>query len=82
MEIAFTPAGWRDWRKLPKEIQQRLRGKVQAYSANPTQHAVKLTDSAIGEYRFRIGDYRVVFDISGSTLIVQAVGHRSNIYRS
>jgi len=35
----------------------------------------------LGQYRFRIGDYRVVFDIEGDTLFVLDVGHRKDIYR-
>jgi mRNA interferase RelE/StbE len=37
---------------------------------------VKLTNPEIGTYRFRIGEYRIAFDISEDTLIVHAVGHR------
>jgi len=32
-------------------------------------------------FRFRIGDYRVVFDIAGKDVVVLRVGHRSSIYR-
>lgn len=57
MEISFTPAAWRDWNKLSKGMQSRLQSKMLLYSRDPLQHAVKLTDSRIGQYRFRIGDY-------------------------
>ncbi len=81
MEIAFTPAAWREWRKLPEQIRQRLQAKLLSYASDPLKHAVKLTSPEIGQYRFRIGDYRIVFDIAESTLIVHAVGHRRDIYR-
>jgi mRNA-degrading endonuclease RelE of RelBE toxin-antitoxin system len=42
---------------------------------------VKLTDPLVGRYRFRTGDYRVVFDIVEETLQILAVGHRKDIYR-
>ncbi|MBI4478399.1 MAG: type II toxin-antitoxin system RelE/ParE family toxin [Acidobacteria bacterium] len=45
------------------------------------RYAVKLTNPAIGQYRFRVGDYRIVFDLSESTLVIVAVGHRKDIYR-
>jgi mRNA interferase RelE/StbE len=35
----------------------------------------------LGSYRFRIGDYRVIFDVEGANLIVLRVGHRREIYR-
>ena len=81
MEIAFTPAGWRDWKKLSKELQTRLDGKLKEYARDPLRYAVRLTDSKIGQYSFRIGDYRIVFDLAENTIIIFAVGHRKDIYR-
>jgi mRNA interferase RelE/StbE len=43
--------------------------------------AEKLSDPILGEYRFRIGDYRVIFDIKGSEIVILRVGHRREIYR-
>jgi mRNA-degrading endonuclease RelE of RelBE toxin-antitoxin system len=31
--------------------------------------AEKLSNPILGEYRFRIGDYRVIFDIEGNEII-------------
>lgn len=81
MEIAFTRTAWREWRKLPEQIRQRLQAKLLFYASDPVRHAVKLTSPKIGQYRFRIGDYRIIFDIAENTLIVHAVGHRGDIYR-
>jgi len=81
MAIAFTRNAWRRWRKLPEEVQARLKQKLLLYSTDPLQHAVKLADPRIGQYRFRVGDYRIIFDIVGDTLCVLDVGHRRDIYR-
>jgi len=40
-----------------------------------------MVDPALGTYRFRIGDYRVIFDIEGNEVVVLRVGHRREIYR-
>ncbi|MBU4373664.1 MAG: type II toxin-antitoxin system RelE/ParE family toxin [Euryarchaeota archaeon] len=32
-------------------------------------------------YRFRVGDFRVVFDIDGENLVVLRAGHGKTIYR-
>lgn len=81
MRIAFAPAAWRAWRKLPQDAQARLQRRLMEYAHDPLRHAVKLTDPAIGTYRFRIGDYRIVFDIAGDEIVILAVGHRKDIYR-
>jgi mRNA interferase RelE/StbE len=81
MEIAFTPAAWRDWQKLPHKIQSRLDAKLTFYARDPLRYGVKLTDSGIGQYRFRVGDYRIVFDVAESKIVVLAVGNRKDIYK-
>jgi mRNA interferase RelE/StbE len=81
MEIAFSPGAWRDWRKLPAAVQSRLKEKLLRYSRDPLKYAVKLTNPQLGQYRFRVGEYRIVFDFAGETLFVLAVGHRREIYR-
>jgi mRNA interferase RelE/StbE len=40
-----------------------------------------LIDPKLGTYRFRIGDYRVIFDIEGKDIVVLRVGHRRDIYK-
>ena len=80
MQIAFSPGAWRRWRRLPADVQARLKDKLLRYVHEPLAHAVKLRDPRIGQYRFRIGDYRVVFDLEEETLLILAVGHRKDIY--
>jgi len=43
--------------------------------------AEKLNDYEFGEWRFRIGDYRAIFDVDGDKIIILKVGHRKNIYK-
>ena len=81
MEIAFTPGAWRDWQKLPNNTQNRLRAKLLFYARDPLRYAAKLTNSQIGQYRLRVGDYRIVFDVRESTIVVMAVGHRRDVYK-
>ncbi len=51
------------------------------YAEDPLSYAVKLKDSRLGTYRFRIGDYRVIFDIEDDEIVILRVGHRRDIYR-
>ncbi|PIZ66640.1 hypothetical protein COY15_00630 [Candidatus Roizmanbacteria bacterium CG_4_10_14_0_2_um_filter_39_12] len=47
----------------------------------PTSLCQKLTHNDIGTYRWRIGNYRIVFDIDGKNIVILRVGHRREIYR-
>ncbi len=40
-----------------------------------------MVDSSLGEYRFRVGDFRIIFDLDGDNLVILRVGHRREVYR-
>lgn len=79
----FKPQAIRDLKKLPKTIQNRIIKKLDFYvsTKNPLSFADRLIHFEIGSYRFRIGDYRVIFDLEGETIIILTLGHRKEIYR-
>ncbi|QEH10206.1 type II toxin-antitoxin system RelE/ParE family toxin [Histophilus somni] len=49
---------------------------------NPRIKGKGLTGNRSGEWRYRVGDYRIICDIRDSELIILAlsIGHRKNIY--
>lgn len=69
--------------KLPSKIRKRILEKLKFYSSqrNPLRFAERLRDRRFGEYRFRIGDYRILFDVDTKKIIVLKVGHRKDIYK-
>ncbi len=79
--VIFTQRALKDWNKLDSNIQNRIATKLKEYSNDPLRYARKLSHPKIGTYRFRIGDYRVIFDIDGDNIVVLRVGHRKGIYR-
>jgi len=79
--LVYTHRASRDIRRLEENVKQRIGKALKEYREEPLKYASKLTDPALGTYRFRIGDYRVIFDIEGEELVVLRVGHRRDIYR-
>jgi len=79
----FKPQAIRDLQKLPKTVQRRIIKKLDFYVScrNPLSFADKLIHFEIGSYRFRIGDYRVIFDVEDKKLIILTLGHRREIYK-
>ncbi|KAF5413894.1 MAG: hypothetical protein C5S49_07465 [Candidatus Methanogaster sp.] len=51
------------------------------YAKDAINYSGKLIPHKIGVYGFRIGDYRVVFDIDGNDVVVLRIGHGKSIYR-
>mgnify|MGYP001606162969 CR=1 FL=1 len=83
MEYYFKPNAVRDLKKLPKSAQRRIFEKLDFYTAsdNPLRFAEFLGDNALGGFRFRIGDYRVVFDVKNRKIIILKIGHRKDVYK-
>lgn len=80
-ELLYTRRAVKDIKALDSLTQKRLGKKLENLRKDPRRTAQKLTDSKLGQYRWRIGDYRVVFDLHGEKIVILRVGHRREIYR-
>jgi mRNA interferase RelE/StbE len=69
--------------KLPIQIRRRLKVKLEWFAAqsNPLEFSKQLTKPADAQYRFRVGNYRVLFDMDGERIIILYIQHRKDIYR-
>lgn len=83
MDYYFKPSAVKDIKRLPKPVQRRIIHKLDYYTKqiNPLKFAEALKYKEIGSYRYRIGDYRVIFDVLNNKLVILAVGHRREIYK-
>lgn len=83
MEYYFKSSALRDLKKLPKDKQVFIIKKLDFYTSqsNPLKFAEKMIDKDFGQYRFRIGDYRVIFDVVNNKIIILRLGHRKDIYK-
>ena len=80
-ELVFTRRAEKDIKTLDEITKKRIGKALLKYNKDPLKYAERLTDSKLGDYRFRIGDYRVVFDMDGQRIVVLRVGHRREIYK-
>jgi len=86
-KIVYAKNAINQLNKLPKLLRKRITNKLYFYSKqdNPLVFARKLTVTVSGEYRFRIGEYRAIFDIDKqgniNVLYILVVRHRKDIYR-
>jgi mRNA interferase RelE/StbE len=71
----------KDLETIDTGTQRRIALGLKEYAEEPLRNARKLIHPKIGTYRFRIGDYRVIFDLDGETIVVLRIGHRSSIYK-
>ena len=63
--LVYTHRAIRDIDALDTSVKRRVGKTLLRYGPDPLKHAEPLKQSELGSYRFRIGDYRVVFDLEG-----------------
>ncbi len=85
-EILLTNKAEMDLLVFEKNIQKRIIFKLKFFvsSKNPLNYAKKLKNSNLGTYRFRIGNYRAIFDIDKkgniNILMILRIKHRREVY--
>jgi len=78
----FSPKSLKQLAKFPQDIQRRIFAKLDFFcQTNILNYAERLTNSELGQYRFRIGNYRIIFDVDGFMITILKIGHRREIYR-
>lgn len=82
-DYQFTKTSFKRFKKLPKDVQIRITAKLDFFCAqiDPLNFAESLSKSDLGQYRFRVGDYRIAFDVEDEILVILDVDHRKDIYR-
>jgi len=83
MKINYTKSAIADLISLPKEVQKRIAQKMRFYAQteNPLRFAEHLTDFKYADYRFRVGEYRILFDIVDNSIFVLKIKNRKDSYR-
>jgi mRNA interferase RelE/StbE len=83
MEFIFKKWAAKELRKLDFPIRVRILKKLKFYTSqeSPLRFAESIADPRFGNWRFRIGDYRVLFDVENNRIVILKVGHRKDIYK-
>ncbi len=80
----ITDEAERDFEQLDKQVASRIRKRIKWLAENFEQTAPERLGGSLSDlYKFRVGDYRVLYDIisEGRTLLIHRVRHRREIYR-
>lgn len=67
--------------KLPSNIKDRIRIAIEErLSKYPVDVGVPLRHSLKGHWKFRVGDYRIIYRISAEKIIILIIGHQKEAY--
>lgn len=81
-QVLILPAARKDFEKLPKQEQARVREALTAFSQSPRPPGcLKLKNSPY--WRVRVGDWRIIYRIDdrARTVTVARIRHRREAYR-
>ncbi len=83
--VEYTPRAVKELKKLDKQTRALIFGWIEKNLVdceNPRQHGKGLTANRSGQWRYRIGDYRLIAEIHDDkvVILVLTVAHRREVY--
>ena len=78
-EAVFKPKALKDLQGLPFKLKARVLEKVELMQDDlkgDVKHLTNLTP----EYRLRVGDYRVLFEVDQGTIVIYRIKHCREAY--
>ena len=81
-KIVPTPKFAKNFKKLDPFVRKQIKSYLNSVTDNPRAKGKALIANRTGQWRYRIGVYRVIVNIQDNELIILAleVGHRRDIY--
>ena len=81
--VLLERAAEKDLARLASEIHDRVIAAIQALATNPRPPGCRKLAGTKNDWRIRVGDYRVVYEIADAILVVRVnrVRHRREVYR-
>lgn len=82
-QIKWKPSAEKELRKLPKPMIKRILVAVSELASDPNPIGSRKLVGSEHSYRVRVGDYRVIYDVQNSELIIEIVrvAYRKDVYR-
>ena len=73
----------KDLARLSSEIHERVIASIQALAMNPRPPRCRKLVGSINDWRIRVGDYRIIYQIADDIRVVRVnrVRHRREVYR-
>lgn len=84
-KVRFTDKALKVLKKMDKQTAKLIMAWIRKNledCENPRQHGKGLTANRSGQWRYRVGDYRLIADIQEDKILILIlnIGHRNDIY--
>lgn len=83
LELVYTTHAAKDIKKLDPIVKNKLKKALEKLQANPLGLSKKLNSFDLGKYRYRFGNYRIIFDLDKvkKRIVILKIGHRREVYQ-
>ena len=79
-DVQFKPRAIKDIQGLPSRIRGRVLARIEEMGDDLKGDVKRLTNFT-PEYRLRVGDHRVLFEVEEKTIVIYRIRHRREAYR-
>ena len=82
-KLLYAKSVEKDLRKIARKNLPKIKREIEELANFPDISQIKhLSNHPLAEYRLRIGNYRVLFDVNWEKkeILILKIGHRRNIY--
>jgi len=79
-EIEFKPRAVKDLQSISKITQTKILAKIQEME-NDLKGDVKKLTNFTPEYRLRVGNYRILFEIENESIVIYRIKPRDKAYQ-
>ena len=85
--VVFSTQAKKALKKLDRHVSATITSWIRRNlegCTNPRLHGKSLTANRNGQWRYRVGDYRLIADIQDDVVVIliMTVGHRRDVYNS
>ncbi len=82
-KIIYPKSLYKDIRKIPPQKRLQIKRAIEKLTDFPNVSNIrKLKAHPLSDFRLRVGDYRVLFDVEEKArkIIILKIGHRKEVY--
>jgi mRNA interferase RelE/StbE len=81
--VSYKPSAAKAFRSIHPQGRRRIKDAIEALADDPRPAGSIPLVGGDGEWRIRVGDYRIVYDIEDRKLVILVlrIGHRREVYR-
>jgi mRNA interferase RelE/StbE len=81
MEVELTNKAIRQYERFNEPVLSRINDAIDKLELEPPEGDIKELKGRPGVYRVRIGDYRILYTIENSCIVIFKIASRGQVYK-